>query len=217
MLKHSAADAANEHSARYFARIDTVDKLDNSGVVARPIVAVGHITAEYAARRRPAAAERGDISRVHTGLKADVSHSIASSYHTADVMRAGRGVFVSKVKDRSVVAAVFEIRRRGRHVSTVGNAANTRSTRVISCGTGDLTVVKTSLYQKLSVAVAYSYNAAVARQILLRGDLRVVDTVSNSDLSCLGNNTDDTADTVAYRAAFRGGIYRNLAAYGAVL
>ena len=167
MLKHSAADAANEHSARDLARIDTVDKLDNSGVVARPIVAVGHITAENTACRRPAAAKRGNITRIHAGIKADVSHSVASSDHSADVMRAGRGVFVSKVKDRSVVAAVLEVRRRGRHVSTVGNAADTRSTRVISCGTGDLAVVKTALCQKLSVAVAYSYNTAVARHILL--------------------------------------------------
>ena len=167
MLKHSAADAAHEHSARYFTRIDTVDKLDNSGVVARPGVAVSHISTENTACRRPAAAKRGNIARIHAGLKADVSHSVASSDHTANVMRAGRGVFVSKVKDRSVVAAVFEIRRRRRHVSTVGNAANTRSTRVISRGTGDLTVVKTALGQKLSIAVAYAYNTAVARQILL--------------------------------------------------
>ena len=167
MLKHSASDAANEHSARYFARIDTVYRLYNARVISRPGVAVGHIAAENTARRRPAAAKRGNIARIHAGLKADVSHSVASSDHTANVMRAGRGIFVSKVNDRSVVAAALEIRRRGRNVSTVGNAADTCSTRVISCGTGDLAVVETALYQKLSVAVAYSYNAAVARQILL--------------------------------------------------
>ena len=167
MLKHSAADAANEHSARYFARIDTVYRLYNARVVARPIVAVSHISTEDTARRCPASAKRGDIARIHAGLKAYISHSVASSDHSAYVMRFSRGVFVSKVNDRSVVAAVFEIRRRGRHVSTVGNAADTRSTRVISCGTRDLAVVKTALYQKLSVAVAYAYNTAVARQILL--------------------------------------------------
>ena len=130
-LKRAADNAAIKGAILYLAEINAVRYIYQAAVSTRPGKSVGHYSADDAAYRRPAADSAFQSACVEASLKIRSRDAVAATEYSADVISRGYSL-LAVVSDSTQIGAIYESDARERRVSSVRDAADTRSTRMVA-------------------------------------------------------------------------------------